>query len=145
MDNTGGGGGVSTVTLLLKDSVPTDAVTVYEPEEPLPVLNVVLACPLLSVVVLVGLSDTVPSAGLTLNVTVSPGASIPSSWTSRENVVLSPGVRGQIVLNINAKRPAAAPNGIHIQINNARMKLIRCFFIALIPWFSVDGKFRISS
>ena len=105
MDNTGGGGGVSTVTLLLKDSVPTDAVTVYEPEEPLPVFNVVLACPLLSVVVLVGLSDTVPSAGLTLNVTVSPGASIPSSWTSRENVVLSPGVRGQIVLNINAKRP----------------------------------------
>ena len=94
---------------------------------------------------LVGLSDTVPSAGLTLNVTVFPEAALPSSWTSRENVVLSPGLRGQIVLNITAERPAIAPNGIHIQINNGRMKLIRCFFIALISLFSVDGKFRISS
>jgi hypothetical protein len=46
------------------------AVTVYDPEESLRVINVVLASPLLSVVPVVELSDTVPSFGLTLNVTV---------------------------------------------------------------------------
>ena len=102
MDNTGGDGSdePSTVTVLLTELSPTDAVTVYTPEEPLPVLNVVLAPPLLSVVVLVVLSDTVPSSGLTLNVTVFPDAALPSSWTSTVNVVLAPGLRGQIVLNI---------------------------------------------
>ena len=66
IDNSGGGGGASTTAVLLTEEVPTDAVTVYEPVEPLPVLNVVLARPLLSVVALVVLSDTVPSSGLTL-------------------------------------------------------------------------------
>ena len=83
MDNSGGGGGggdgASTVAVLLTEEVPTEAVTVYEPEEPLPVLNVVLARPLLPVVVLVGFNDTVPSLGLTLNVTVFPDAALPSS------------------------------------------------------------------
>ena len=60
---------------------------------------------MLSVVVLVALSDTVPSSGLTLNVTVFPGAALPSSWTPIENVVLSPGTRGQGVLNITADKP----------------------------------------
>ena len=54
---------------------------------------------------LVVLSDTVPSSGLTLNVTVSPGAALPSSWAVTVNVVLSPGSRGQGVLNITAERP----------------------------------------
>ena len=79
MDNPGGGGEVSTVAVPLTELSPTEAVTVYEPVESLPVLNVVLARPLLSVVALVVLSDTVPSSGLTLNVTVFPDAALPSS------------------------------------------------------------------
>ena len=65
--------------------------TVYEPEEPLPVFNDVLARPLLPVVALVGFNDTVPSSGLTLNATVCPSAAVPFSWTSTLNVNESPG------------------------------------------------------
>jgi hypothetical protein len=68
----GGGDDASTVTVPLIELPPPDAVTVYDPEEPLPVIKEVLASPLLSVVALVVLSDTVPSFGLTLNVTVLP-------------------------------------------------------------------------
>ena len=71
-DGDGGGGvEVSTVAVPLMDwPLLSVAVTVYVPEEPLPVVNVVLARPLLFVVPLVVFNDTVPSFGLTLNVTV---------------------------------------------------------------------------
>ena len=104
MDNTGGGGGASTTAVPLTEEVPTVAVTVYEPEEPLPVRNVVLARPSLPVVALVVLSDTVPSAGLTLNVTVLPDAALPSSLTVTVNVILSPGSRGQGLCDITRVR-----------------------------------------
>ena len=51
------------------------------------------------------LSDAFPSPDVILKVTVFPEAALPSSWTSIENVVLSPGSRGQGVLNITAERP----------------------------------------
>ena len=91
MDNSGGGGGVSTVAVPLTDSPLIDAETVYEPEASLPRVSVVLTCPLLPVVALVGLSDAVPSFGLTLNVTVCPCVAVPSSRTSTVNVNASPG------------------------------------------------------
>ena len=67
MDN---GSEVLTVTVVLIDEVPTEAVTMYEPVASLPSLSEVLTFPSLLVVALVGLSDAVPSFGLTLNVTV---------------------------------------------------------------------------
>ena len=87
----GGGGGVSTVAVPLTDWLPSVAVTVYEPVASLPRVSVVLARPLLPVVALVGLSDTVPLSGLTLNVTVCPCVAVPSSRTSTVNVNASPG------------------------------------------------------
>ena len=79
MDNSGGGGIVSTVTVPLTDWLPCVAVTVYEPEALLPRVSVVWARPSLPVVALVGFTDAVPLSGLTLNVTVSPCAGLPSS------------------------------------------------------------------
>ena len=46
---------------------------------------------MLSVVVLVGLSDTVPLSGLTRNLAVSPGAGFPSFRALTVNVKASPG------------------------------------------------------
>ena len=73
MENSGSGGGgceVLTVTVEPTERPLNVAVTLYEPEEPLPVDSVIDACPLLSIVALVELNDIVPSSGLTLNVTV---------------------------------------------------------------------------
>ena len=91
MTNPDGGSPVSTVAVPLTDSPLIDAETVYEPEASLPSVSVVCARPLLPVVALVGLSDTVPLSGLTLNVTVCPSVAVPSSWTSTTNVNASPG------------------------------------------------------
>ena len=51
----------------------------YVPEELLPVLSAISARPLLPVVAVVELSDTVPSFGVTLNVTVFPDTGLPPS------------------------------------------------------------------
>ncbi len=67
MDNFGSGFGFLTVAVPLTDSVPTDAVIVYEPDASLGSVSVVCARPLLPVVALVILSDLDPASGLTLN------------------------------------------------------------------------------
>ena len=105
IENSGGGGGVSTVTVELIDPVPTEAVTVYEPEASLPSLSEVLTFPSLSVVAVVTLNDTVPSSGLTLNVTVCPSTGLPSSVTLRVNGNEPPGWPGQGLVVIMRTNP----------------------------------------
>ena len=105
IENSGGGGGVSTVTVELIDPVPTEAVTVYEPEASLPSLSEVLTFPSLSVVAVVTLNDTVPSSGLTLNVTVCPSTGLPSSVTLRVNGNEPPGWLGQGLVVIMRTNP----------------------------------------
>ena len=96
---------LSTVTVELIDPVPTEAVTVYEPEASLPSLSEVLTFPSLSVVAVVTLNDTVPSSGLTLNVTVCPSTGLPSSVTLRVNGNEPPGWPGQGLVVIMRTNP----------------------------------------
>ena len=80
MDNSGGGGIVSTVTVPLTDWLLCVAVTVYEPEASAPKgqrrTGPVRRYQLWR---LWDSADAVPLSGLTLNVTVSPCAGLPSS------------------------------------------------------------------
>ena len=111
------------------------------PEELLPVLNTVCALPLLSVVVLVTVNDTVPSSGLTLNVTAAPDtAMLLFSLTVTVNVVLSPGSRGQGLEVITSIIAAIALNGINTQIKKIKIKPTSCFFIVLTPQTSIDSE-----
>ena len=96
---------LSTVTVVLIDEVPTEAVTVYEPVASLPSLSEVLTRPSLSVVAVVTLNDTVPSSGLTLNVTVCPSTGLPSSVTLRVNGNEPPGWPGQGLVVIMRTNP----------------------------------------
>ena len=78
-----GGDELSTVAVPLTDWLPTDvvivAVIVYEPEALFPSVSAACARPLLSVSVLEGPTDALPSPDVILNLTAFPDTGLPSS------------------------------------------------------------------